>query len=47
MSLFDDLENFGKVQREQPKAQNRKKNDRSVRWIVGEMDLDMRRDLET
>jgi hypothetical protein len=47
MSLFDDLENFGKVQQEQPKPQNRKKNDRSVRWIVGEMEQDMRKDLET
>lgn len=47
MSLFDDLENFGKVQHEQPKPQARKKNDRSVRWIVGEMEQEMRRDLET
>ena len=45
MSLFDDLENFGKVQ--VPEPQQRKKNDRSVRWIVGEMEQEMRKDLET
>jgi len=47
MSLFDDLENFGKVQQEQPRAQNKKKNDRSVRWIVGEMEQGMKIALET